>query len=129
MLFFRNDNEKKKEKMSFKAAKYGPSIGDMGAGIGSDCWIVGGNFTESGKPMMACDPHLIKWLSTKWYLTSLTWGDGYFMAGGSIPGLPIFTYARSKYASWGVTALNPDVTDIFVEKVEGDKYFYDNEWH
>lgn len=39
--------------------------------------------------------------------------------------MPFFSYARSKHLSWGATALNPDVIDIFVEKVEGDKYFYD----
>jgi len=62
LLFFRTNNEIKKEKLSFTNSKYGESIGDIGGGIGSDCWIIGGKYTESGKPMMACDPHLIKWM-------------------------------------------------------------------
>ena len=118
LLFYRTNSDPKKSKLHFKDAKYGDPIADIGGGIGSDCFIVGGNFTESGKPMMACDPHLIKLMQTQWYITSLRWGDGkYYLAGGAIPGLPIFTYARSTFNSWGVTALNPDCNDLFVEKV------------
>lgn len=101
-------------------------MADLSSGIGSNCWAVSGNHTESGKPMLACDPHLVKWMQSKWYLISLRWGKDKFITGGSTPGVPVFTYARTKYLAWGATALNPDATDIFVEKVEGDKYFYDN---
>ena len=51
------------------------------------------------------------------------------MVGGSTPGFPLFTYARSTYVSFGATALNPDITDLFIEKIEGDKYYYEGEWH
>ena len=43
--------------------------------------------------------------------------------------MPIFSYVRSTYSSWGPTALNPDVLDLYIEKIEGEKYFYENEWH
>jgi acyl-homoserine lactone acylase PvdQ len=44
-------------------------------------------------------------------------------------GFGIFTYARSKHSAWGVTAVNPDVSDLYVEQVRGDEYLYDGEWH
>ncbi len=44
-------------------------------------------------------------------------------------GNPLFTYGRSKGYSWGCTALNPDNTDLYVEKVNGTKFFFDGEWH
>lgn len=44
-------------------------------------------------------------------------------------GLPIFSYGRSKHYAWGATALNPDIQDLFVEKIDGDKYEFDGEWH
>lgn len=25
--------------------------------------------------------------------------------------------------------MNPDITDLYVEKIEGKKYFFDGEWH
>lgn len=34
--------------------KYGANIN----GQGSNCWAVHGNHTQSGKPILACDPHL-----------------------------------------------------------------------
>lgn len=51
------------------------------------------------------------------------------MSGGATPGFPYFTYARTKFNSWGVTAINPDSSDLYVEKIEGDKYFYDGVWY
>ena len=93
---------------------------------GSNCYAVHGNHTESGKALLACDPHLIKTINSVWYLTRLSWneidpatGEKYdtYMLGGSIVGMPFFTYARSPFGAIGATALNPDMADMFVEDV------------
>jgi penicillin G amidase len=97
--------------------------------IGSDCWAVSGKHTASGKPILSCDPHLMKWLQSKWYMITLKWGEDEFLAGGTNMGVPVFSYGRSKHLTWGVTALNPDNSDLFVEKIEGDNFFYDGQWH
>ena len=73
-----------------------------------------------------------------WYLTGLTWkknfngpsdleddGKERYIIGGSVVGLPVISYGRSANYAWGATAVNPDNSDLFVEKVEGDKYFFD----
>jgi penicillin amidase len=99
------------------------------SGIGSNSWAISGKHTESGKPLLASDPHLMKWLQSKWYLTRLTWGEDNFVAGGSSPGFPLFTYCRSKNLAYGATAINPDISDLFVEVIEGDNYFYEGAWH
>lgn len=31
--------------------------------------------------------------------------------------------------AYGATAINPDISDIFVEQIKGDEYFYDGQWH
>lgn len=106
-------------------------------GIGSNCWSVSGRLTESGKPLLSCDPHLNKQLQSMWYLTAVSWKQSYdedsteggYVVGGSVIGLPVFSYGRSKYYAWGATALNPDIQDLFVERIEGDKYEFDGEWH
>ncbi len=40
-------------------------------------------------------------------------------------GMPLFSYGRSKHLAWGATALNPDNSDLFLEKIEGEEFFYD----
>ena len=69
---------------------------------------------------------MIKTINSVWYLTRLSWneidpatGEKYdtYMLGGSIVGMPFFTYARSPFGAIGATALNPDMADMFVEDV------------
>ena len=98
---------------------------------GSNCYGVHGDHTQSGKPLLACDPHNLKVVNSIWYLTRLSWnetdsstGEEYqtYMLGGSIVGMPFFTYARTPFGGIGATALNPDITDVFVEDVRGEQY-------
>ena len=45
------------------------------------------------------------------------------MAGASLVGLPSITHGRTPIMAWGVTAINPDIEDIFVEYInEGTHY-------
>lgn len=93
---------------------------------GSNCWAVHGDHTKSGKPILVCDPHLMKMTSPKWHFTYVKWNDNY-QVGAAVPGMFINTYSRGKYNSWGCTALNEDVMDVFVEKVNDDEsqFFYE----
>lgn len=50
------------------------------------------------------------------------------MIGSSIPGLPMIQNGRTNFASWGTTVLFADTSDLYQEKVEGNKYFVDGEW-
>jgi acyl-homoserine lactone acylase PvdQ len=78
-------------------------------------------------------------MQAMFYLAAIHWkenleGDdsetnGGFLLGGSLPGLPFFSYGRSGGYSWGATALNPDNSDLYVEKIDGDKYLFDGQWH
>ena len=48
--------------------------------------------------------------------------------GGALVGMPAFYYARTPFASYGATALNPDVMDVFVEdvkEVDGREMYFD----
>lgn len=73
------------------------------------------------------------------YLVGMTWKrgsdsneaevEGGYTIGGTVPGIPLFTYGRSPSYAWGNTALNPDNTDLYVEKVDGDKYYFDGQWY
>ena len=46
-------------------------IGDSGEGIGSNSWVVSGDLTESGMPLLANDPHLGADLPSVWHQVGL----------------------------------------------------------
>ena len=103
-------------------------------GAGSNCWVVHGSKTQSGQPLLACDPHLTKTVLSVWYVTRLSWKkhensdstEKISITCASITGTVLLTHGRSKIAAWGVTALNPDVTDLFVEYLRVDTYLSKN---
>ena len=119
LLYFRNESLPKKEKLVFN--KHNKSLmrekgilESFGMG-GSNCWAVSGEISEKGKPILSCDPHMNKWLQSNMYLTRLSWGEDYYLAGGSTPGNPLFTYVCSFSFVFGVSVLNTDVDDLYVE--------------
>lgn len=50
------------------------------------------------------------------------------MIGVTIPGIPLNLIGRTDHVSWGITVLYSDNTDLYVEKVENNKYFVDGDW-
>lgn len=48
------------------------SIARLTMGVrGSNNWVIAGNYTESGFPMMGSDPHLDNGIPTAWHLSEL----------------------------------------------------------
>ena len=37
------------------------------------------------------------------------------LVAASVVGTPTITHGRTQFAAWGLTAINPDVSDVFVE--------------
>ena len=95
---------------------------------GSNCWVISGAHTDSGKPHLACDPHLMKLVSPKWHFSFLKWKDNFVM-GATIPGMIFYSYARSKNNAYGCTAMNADTQDVFIEQIRDGKYFFEGEWY
>lgn len=83
-------------------------------GKGSNNWVISGSRTESGKPILADDPHLALSSPMLWYLADLR-GPTLRVIGASIPGLPSIVIGRNDRIAWGVTNVNPDVQDLYVE--------------
>ena len=91
----------------------------------SNNWVISGNLTKSGKPILSNDPHLNNAIPTSIYPSKVYLPDN-FLVGGSYPGVPFFVVGNNKYLSWGVTTENSDLIDICEEKIEGDQYYYEN---
>ncbi|WP_291429008.1 penicillin acylase family protein [Deinococcus sp.] len=83
-------------------------------GKGSNDWVIAGSRTATGKPILADDPHLSLSAPMLWYLADVR-GDRLRAIGASIPGLPAIVIGRNDRVAWGVTNVNPDVQDLYIE--------------
>lgn len=105
-------------------------LGKSGDGIGSNSWVIGGEKTESGMPLLANDPHLAPSMPSLWYqsglhCTQLSAECSYDVAGWTMAGLPGVFIGHNNNIAWGFTNLGPDVTDLVLHKVSGDTYLLD----
>lgn len=93
-------------------------------GYGSNNWVVSGEKTQSGLPLLANDPHLGLTTPSIWYLTRLhDRTKNTNIVGVSFPGAPGVVLGRNDHISWGFTNTAPDIMDLFIEKlVDEDSY-------
>ncbi|MFT5163747.1 MAG: penicillin amidase [Alteromonadaceae bacterium] len=99
--------------------------------MASNNWVLHGSKTQSGKPMLANDPHLeANRLPNVWYEVVLIGNDRYMM-GASLPGVPGVLSGRNNDVSWGVTYAFIDSIDSWVEHCESGRYFRaaKQSWH
>ena len=86
-------------------------------GIGSNNWVLSGKLTESGKPLLANDPHLGLSAPAIWYFAHLD-APGLNVIGGTLPGIPAVVLGRSEKFAWSFTNTNPDVQDTYLEQLD-----------
>ncbi len=115
------------EKASVALGSLDAVLGKWGPEVGSNSWVVNGTFTESGKPLLANDPHLAPMMPSIWYQMGLhcrTVSEAcpYDVAGYTFSGVPGVVIGHNATIGWGFTNLGPDVTDLVLEKVTGDTY-------
>jgi penicillin amidase len=87
---------------------------------GSNAWLVAGENTESGYPMIANDPHLTMDTPAQWYENHLVYernGEEWHVNGVGLAGAPGVVLGCSSIACWGMTVNPLDVTDIFSEQL------------
>ncbi|MEW6705812.1 MAG: penicillin acylase family protein [Pseudomonadota bacterium] len=88
-------------------------------GVGSNNWVVAGARTQSGKPLLANDPHLKLSAPALWYFVRLE-APGLKMAGATMPGLPLVVLGQNERIAWGFTNTGPDVQDLYLEQLHPD---------
>ena len=101
-------------------------------GVGSNSWVVSGRLTATGKPLLANDPHLAPSIPGIWYqmglhCRSVTPECPYDVAGYTFAGVPGVVIGHTNRIAWGLTNLGPDVTDFYLERLDGDTYLLDGE--
>jgi penicillin G amidase len=111
-------------------------LGPGGTGFGSNNWVISGQLTASGKPLLANDPHLGPQLPSIWFEIGLhcqPQNDAcpLELAGFSFAGAPGVVIGHNDRIAWGFTNVGPDVQDIYIEKInpaQPDQYEVNGVW-
>ncbi len=93
-------------------AAYSPVEG----AIGSNNWVVSGARSETGKPLLANDPHLGLQAPSIWYFAHVSTPRGN-VVGGTLPGVPFIVLGRNDNVAWSLTTTYGDTQDLFVERI------------
>ena len=112
-----------------------PYLG-AGQGLGSNNWVVSGNLTESGWPLLANDPHLGIQMPAIWYQIGLhcrsASGEQLLdVTGFALAAVPGVVIGHNDRIAWGVTNLAADVYDLYQIRVNPGnplQYEWNGEW-
>ena len=91
--------------------------GAVGPVYASNNWVVDGHHSQSGKPLLANDPHLDFGAPGPWYLARLKIPQRE-IAGATAPGMPLVVIGHNDHIAWGFTTTTADVEDLIVEKLD-----------
>lgn len=97
---------------------------------GSNNWVVAGDKTKSGKPLLANDPHLGLATPSIWYQMHLQ-TDDLNVEGVIFAGVPGIILGHNEDIAWGVTNTGPDVQQLYIEKRNKEKpneFLYEDNW-
>ena len=108
-----------RENATTQAAWSIPVLGEPGfnEGRGSNNWVIAGSRSQSGKPLLANDPHLALSVPAIWYYAHLQ-APGLSVVGASLPGLPFVILGHNERTAWGFTNTGPDVQDLYLEQID-----------
>ncbi len=109
-----------------------PELLGRGEGIGSNSWVVDGEHSATGQPLLANDPHLGVtmpgiWMQMGLHCRTVSEECPLDVAGFTFSGMPGVVIGHNADIAWGFTNLSPDVSDLYLEKVDGDEWIHDGE--
>ncbi len=97
----------------------------VSARSGSNSWVISGERTASGHPILANDMHLALRAPSLWYLAALHGEtDGLSVAGFTLPGVPGVVVGHNQDVAWGFTNGMVDDVDFVVETLSEDGLRY-----
>ena len=105
-------------------------------GIGSNSWVISGDLTNTGMPLLANDPHLGSQIPSIWYEVGLHCVTDepdcqINVSGFSFAGAPGIIIGHNNSIAWGFTNLGPDVMDLYIEKINPEnpnQYEFQGSW-
>lgn len=106
------------------------SSGYGGENEGSNNWVISGERTASGFPVLANDPHRVIALPSLRYMVHLV-APGWNVIGAGEPALPGVSIGHNEHGAWGLTIFETDTEDLYVYDVNPAnslQYMYRGEW-
>ena len=97
---------------------------------GSNNWVVSGDKTASGMPLLADDPHLGLSTPSIWYQMHLE-SPEQNVSGVIFAGIPGIILGHNEEVAWGVTNVGPDVQDLYIETPNPEdrtQFLYEGKW-
>ncbi len=98
--------------------------------IGSNNWVISGELTQDGWPMMVNDPHRTQQVPSLRYWAHLV-GPGWNVIGGGEPTIPGISIGHNGVGAWGLTVFNTDGEDLYVYETNPsnpNQYRYRGRW-
>jgi penicillin amidase len=110
-----------------------PELMGSGEGIGSNSWVVSGEHTASGLPLLANDPHVktsqpSTFMQAGLHCRTVSEACPFDVTGFTFAGFPGVIIGHNQTIAWGFTNLDPDVTDFYLEDVQGDRVLRGEEY-
>ncbi|HLO82170.1 MAG TPA: penicillin acylase family protein [Chitinophagaceae bacterium] len=97
---------------------------------GSNNWVLSGQKTLSGSPILASDPHRVIGIPSIRYIVHLS-APGWNVIGGGEPVIPGVSIGHNDHGAWGLTIFETDTEDLYVYKLNPAntaQYFYKGKW-
>jgi penicillin amidase len=103
------------------ASRSGDGYSDDSFRPGSNNWVVSGQHTVSGKPLLSNDMHLDHQMPNLWFAahlrtTTTTKSENFDVAGVTLPGIPFVIVGHNQRIGWGFTNLGAAVEDDYIEE-------------
>jgi penicillin amidase len=86
---------------------------------GSNEFVISGQRSRTGRPILANDPHLAFTAPATFYENELR-TSSFSVIGGSLPGVPFVIIGNTERFTWGLTTHLMDVTDVYQERIVPD---------
>src|SRR5262249_739598 len=84
--------------------------------VGSNNWTISGKLTDSGKPILANDPHRVIAIPSLRYIVHLV-APGWDVIGSGEPALPGVAIGHNERIAWGLTIFPADQQDLYIEEL------------
>jgi penicillin amidase len=114
------------------------ALAQLGLGIsgGSNSFVVNGELSQTGNPILANDPHMGVLMPAIWYQVGLHCREKsaecpFELRGYSLPGVPGILIGHNDRIAWGLTNASFDAEDVFIEKInpaKPDQYEANGKW-
>lgn len=126
LLSLNTKNQQKTEYRTYNELSPAPGSRD----IGSNNWVIDGNHSSSGFPMLANDPHRAQSVPSLRYMAHLV-GPGWNVIGGGEPEIPGISIGHNEHGAWGLTIFSTDGEDLYVYETNPtnpNQYWHKGQW-